>query len=70
MDYSTWSDKELYDEVDDCCDGLTSWESEFHESVGKQVKQGRTLSEKQRGVLARIIEQRSADVGTAGGDEE
>ena len=70
MDYSKWSDEEMYEEVDECCDGMTTWESEFHESVGRQVKQGRTLSEKQRATLVKIIEQRSADVGTPGGDEE
>ena len=37
-------------------DGLTEWEEEFAESVGRQVEdEGRHLSQKQRDVIERIL---------------
>ena len=57
--YTGWSDEELWEEVDERGDGLTRWETEFHESIKKQLDDGRELSERQRAVLMRIIEEKT-----------
>lgn len=48
------TDDELTSRLADIDSGLSSWETEFVDSIRKQVKQGRSLSKKQREIAERI----------------
>lgn len=52
------ADKRLAIRVDEHAEGLTDWETDFLESVLKQLEEGRTLTDKQRSVLERIDEEK------------
>lgn len=57
------TDKSLVDEADN--HKLNSYEATMLESMRKQVEAGRTLTLKQRGWLANVIETRPVDHGEA-----
>lgn len=52
-----WPDRDLSDQLADY-GGLSDWESEFADSITRQVGSGRSLSEKQRAKCVEIIEKR------------
>lgn len=57
MTSHSWEDAVLR-EIEDRADDLTPWESEFVESIRRQLECGRHLSEKQIDVLSDIHDKR------------
>jgi len=53
------TDDELTQRLADVDSGLSSWETEFVDSVRKQVKAGRSLSKKQRKIAERIANEKT-----------
>lgn len=48
----------MLDDLDSISDRLTPWEVEFVDSIGRQVEDGRKLSDKQAETLKRIHERK------------
>ena len=55
---SDWTDVDLVEELDENGQGLTPWEIEFTEAMVKKVRDGIALTERERGKLSQIIEER------------
>ena len=53
-----WTDAELLEEAREIESGLSEWEAEFVDSLCKQAKGGKAMSDRQRSKLRQVLDDR------------